>query len=110
MTMMFMLGDNWILECNTDYWRRDDPVRFKHAATQKYKLYSYDVFSNIQLWYYCRYLHSTGHTYGRPINGQREISGYPSPTQQNLWKAMVCSSVSCFMSYLSLVNFRKEYI
>jgi len=39
---------------------------------------------------YCRYLHSTGHTYGRPINGQREISGYPTPTQQNLWKAMVC--------------------
>lgn len=62
-------SDNWQVECNTDHWRRDDPVRFKHAATQKY-------------------LHSTGHTYGRPINGQREISCYPTPTQQNLWKAM----------------------
>ena len=38
-----------------------------------------------------RYLHSTGHTYGRPINGQREISGYPTANRQNLWKAMVCS-------------------
>ncbi|XP_065898196.1 stromal cell-derived factor 2-like [Dysidea avara] len=62
-------GDNWQVECSTDNWRRDDPIRFKHSATQKY-------------------LHCTGHTYGRPIAGQREISGYPSPTRQNLWKAM----------------------
>ena len=37
----------------------------------------------------CRYLHATGHQFGRPIAGQKEISGYASPTQDNLWKAMV---------------------
>jgi len=28
-------GDNWQVECSTENWRRDDPVRFKHSATQK---------------------------------------------------------------------------
>ena len=35
-----------------------------------------------------RYLHSTGHQYGRPIAGQKEISGYKYATDDNLWKAM----------------------
>ena len=39
-----------------------------------------------------RYLHSTGHTYGRPIQGQHEISGHGNPGENNLWKAMVSSS------------------
>jgi len=35
LSMMIITGDNWQVECSTDYWRRDDPVRFKHSATQK---------------------------------------------------------------------------
>lgn len=33
-----------------------------------------------------RYLHLSGDTYGRPIHGQKEISGYSYPNSQNLWK------------------------
>ena len=33
------------------------------------------------------YLHVTGDTYGRPIHGQKEVSGYPSPSELNYWKA-----------------------
>ncbi|XP_003388356.1 PREDICTED: stromal cell-derived factor 2-like [Amphimedon queenslandica] len=62
-------GDNWILECSDDYWRRDGYVRFKHQDTNVY-------------------LHSTGHTYGRPIEGQHEISGHKYVSDNNLWKAM----------------------
>ena len=36
-----------------------------------------------------RYLHVSGQAYGRPIAGQKEVSGYSSKTQGNLWKAMV---------------------
>ena len=55
----------------------------------KSKYYGDHLAIILDVLYYCRYLHSTGHTYGRPINGQKEISGYPTPTRQNLWKAMV---------------------
>lgn len=35
------------------------------------------------------YLHaSSQHTYGRPIAGQKEISGSRTQSQGNLWKAM----------------------
>ena len=43
----------------------------------------------ISLPYLVRYLHSTGHTYGRPIAGQHEISAYSYVNDRNLWKAMV---------------------
>lgn len=43
----------------------------------------------ISLPYLVRYLHSTGHTYGRPIAGQHEISAHSYATDRNLWKAMV---------------------
>ena len=33
------------------------------------------------------YLHVSGDTYGRPISGQREVSGYSSPSELNQWKA-----------------------
>ena len=33
------------------------------------------------------YLHVTGDSYGRPIRGQREISGYPSVSELNYWEA-----------------------
>ena len=37
-----------------------------------------------------RFLHSSGHSYGRPIAGQREISAYGNAgNQNNLWTAMV---------------------
>jgi len=35
----------------------------------------------------CSYLHVTGDTYGRPISGQREVSGHSSPNDLNQWKA-----------------------
>ena len=42
-----------------------------------------------------RYLHITGDQFGRPIQGQREVSGYSYPETGNEWKAMVR------LSYLS---------
>ena len=36
---------------------------------------------------HCSYLHVSGDTYGRPISGQREVSGYSSPSDLNQWKA-----------------------
>lgn len=37
----------------------------------------------------CSYLHITGDQFGRPINGQREVSGYSYPEAANEWKATV---------------------
>jgi dolichyl-phosphate-mannose--protein O-mannosyl transferase len=62
-------GDNWVIDCEDDFWRRDEPVRIKHELTNKY-------------------LHITGDTYGRPINGQFEVSCFPYANQLNLWKVM----------------------
>ena len=36
-----------------------------------------------------RYLHVTGDQFGRPIHGQREVSGYAYPDHNNEWKAAV---------------------
>ena len=33
------------------------------------------------------YLHVNGDTYGRPIHGQKEVSGYNSPNEYNFWQA-----------------------
>ena len=33
------------------------------------------------------YLHINGDSYGRPIHGQREVSGYPAPNELNYWQA-----------------------
>lgn len=41
-------------------------------------------------WFCFRYLHVTGDQFGRPIHGQREISGYSYPEPGNEWKTMVC--------------------
>jgi dolichyl-phosphate-mannose--protein O-mannosyl transferase len=60
-------GDNWIIECEDEYWRRDEPVRVRHELTKKY-------------------LHITGDTYGRPIHGQLEVSCYGYANQFNLWR------------------------
>ncbi|CAF0942110.1 unnamed protein product [Adineta ricciae] len=62
-------GDRWKVVCTTknDYWLRADPVRLQHVVTGKY-------------------LHLSGDTYGRPIQGQKEISCYSHANRQNLWK------------------------
>nr|CAG4649705.1 EOG090X0E0P [Scapholeberis mucronata]SVE93894.1 EOG090X0E0P [Scapholeberis mucronata] len=49
-------GDYWKVVCDGDFWERDDSVSFKHVDTSAY-------------------LASSGHAYGRPINGQLEIVG-----------------------------------
>lgn len=61
-------GDYWIVDCDLDdYWRRDDTVRLQHRATHKY-------------------LHVSGDQYGRPIQGQYEVSCYEYRNSFNLWK------------------------
>ena len=60
-------GDNWIVECDEEYWQRDEAVRLKHELTKKY-------------------LHITGDAYGRPISGQLEVSCYGHASQLNLWR------------------------
>ena len=45
------------------------------------------------------YMHTTGDQFGRPINGQREISGYQTIESGNEWKAMVSTKTKNF--YLS---------
>ncbi|CAI8055673.1 Stromal cell-derived factor 2 [Geodia barretti] len=65
-------GDNWEVECSSSqaqYWQRDENVRLKHVDTNAY-------------------LHITGHKYGRPISGQKEVSGISTKSSSNLWRAM----------------------
>ena len=45
------------------------------------------------------YLHSSGHSYGRPIADQREISAYAYTDNNNLWKAMVSGSASFILLF-----------
>ena len=26
-------GDDWMVDCSTDYWRREEDVKFKHVST-----------------------------------------------------------------------------
>lgn len=60
-------GDNWIIDCDDDFWRRDEPVRIQHKLTNKF-------------------LHVNGDQYGRPIAGQLEVSAYNYRNAYNLWK------------------------
>ncbi|KAL3853892.1 hypothetical protein ACJMK2_013191 [Sinanodonta woodiana] len=62
-------GDNWVIICNNQYWNRNENIRLKNVVTENY-------------------LHVTGDTYGRPIHGQREVCGYPSPNELNYWQTM----------------------
>jgi len=62
-------GDNWILECDDDFWSRSEPVRLRHEATQKF-------------------LHVSGDVYGRPIQGQYEVSAYSYRNAYNLWQVL----------------------
>lgn len=44
---------------------------------------SQETWLNLSLF---RYLHVSGDTYGRPIQGQKEISAYGYANNQNLWQ------------------------
>jgi len=59
-------GDNWVVVCTGQQWKREDKVRLKHVVSDYY-------------------LHVSGDTYGRPIQGQKEVSGYSSPSELNHW-------------------------
>jgi len=43
-------------------------------------------FKRIDLLFFS-YLHVSGDTYGRPIHGQKEVSGYASISELNYWEA-----------------------
>lgn len=61
-------GDHWEVVCNEKVWERSDFVNFKHVDTGYY-------------------LAVSGHTFGRPINGQMEVVGYRSMSSATEWKA-----------------------
>jgi len=61
-------GDDWIVVCNTGNWSRTEPIRLKNVVTGNY-------------------LHVNGDVYGRPIQGQREVSGHSNPNEKNYWQA-----------------------
>nr|CAG4638751.1 EOG090X0E0P [Cyclestheria hislopi] len=60
-------GDHWKVICDGDFWDRDDSVTLRHVDTQAY-------------------LASSGHSYGRPINGQMEIVGLSRQDQTTKWQ------------------------
>ncbi|KAK2713362.1 stromal cell-derived factor 2-like [Artemia franciscana] len=62
-------GDNWIVVCEDEFWERDDNVSLKHVDTGMF-------------------LASSGHTYGRPINGQMEIVGIRRKDSSASWQAV----------------------
>ncbi|XP_065844060.1 stromal cell-derived factor 2-like protein 1 [Oscarella lobularis] len=62
-------GDYWTLECDDEYWERDEAIIMKHKDTGMF-------------------LSATGHTYGRPIHGQREIVAVSDSGYASQWKAM----------------------
>lgn len=62
-------GDNWVVVCSTQQWRRNEAVRLKHVATEKF-------------------LTVTGDVYGRPIHGQKEVCAHSTASQNNYWKSM----------------------
>ncbi|KAF0771916.1 stromal cell-derived factor 2 [Aphis craccivora] len=53
-------GDHWYADCSGDYWERDDDIRLKHVDTGSY-------------------LMASSLSYGRPINGQKEIAAVKNP-------------------------------
>lgn len=45
-------------------------------------------------------MHTTGDQFGRPIQGQKEISGFKTIDPGNEWKAMVSVSLQAVGSFL----------
>ncbi|XP_072175885.1 stromal cell-derived factor 2-like [Diadema setosum] len=62
-------GDHWAVTCSTTYWKRNEPVRFKHVVTENY-------------------LTVSSNTYGRPIHGQKEVCAMSSLSSANQWRAV----------------------
>ncbi|KAL8594954.1 Stromal cell-derived factor 2-like protein [Nucella lapillus] len=60
-------GDNWVVVCKDMYWSREEKFRLKNVVTEYY-------------------LHVSGQTFGRPIKGQKEVCGYPGPSDRNMWR------------------------
>eukprot|EP00088_Acartia_fossae_P063261 TRINITY_DN76_c0_g3_i1.p1 TRINITY_DN76_c0_g3~~TRINITY_DN76_c0_g3_i1.p1 ORF type:complete len:215 (+),score=40.71 TRINITY_DN76_c0_g3_i1:39-683(+) len=60
-------GDVWKVMCEGDYWNRDEKVMLKHQDTGAF-------------------LATSGHTFGRPINGQMEIVGRFGPDSYTDWR------------------------
>merc|ERR1712045_822246 len=60
-------GDVWRVMCEGDFWTRGDNVTLKHSDTGAF-------------------LSASGHTFGRPINGQMEIVGSIRADGSAQWK------------------------
>lgn len=60
-------GDVWDVECSSDKWLRDSPIKLRHKDTGAY-------------------LSVSGRTFGRPINGQMEVIGSNDGYQATEWK------------------------
>ncbi|XP_034183478.1 stromal cell-derived factor 2 [Osmia lignaria lignaria] len=58
-------GDNWLLICQTEFWKRDEPIMLKHVDTDTY-------------------LAVSGRVYGNPISGQTEVVGEYSPSSPHV--------------------------
>ncbi|CAI9721385.1 stromal cell-derived factor 2-like [Octopus vulgaris] len=61
-------GDDWTVICKTGNWSREERIRLKNVVTGSY-------------------LHVNGDVYGRPIQGQREVSAHDHPNEKNYWQA-----------------------
>jgi len=66
-------GDDWIVILDSNdrsgVWNQGEKFRLMHADTQMY-------------------LHSHKHTFGNPIPGQQEVTGFPTKgDSQNVWTA-----------------------
>lgn len=48
---------------------------------------SQKMYTDHNIFFSFSYLHVAGDTFGRPIHGQREVSGYPTPSEMNYWQA-----------------------
>ena len=53
------------------------------------------------------YLHVSGDSFGRPIHGQREVSAYASPNDQNYWKVQEGVYITP-TDFASLVHYRHD--
>mmetsp|Transcript_6149 Transcript_6149/g.5077 ORF Transcript_6149/g.5077 Transcript_6149/m.5077 type:complete len:254 (+) Transcript_6149:44-805(+) len=54
--------DDWVIECNNNYWLMNIPIQLKHNNTNKYLTSSY------------KYIYNDGNCPGCPIIGDREIA------------------------------------
>jgi len=62
-------GDHWRVECSSDTWLRDYPIKLRHLDTDSY-------------------LSVSGRTFGRPISGQMEVMGTSNAYSGTEWRAV----------------------